>query len=808
MFCTKCGKELPENCKFCDGCGEPIAPVEVAPVEAAPVEAAPVEAAPVEAAPVEAAPAVAPTFAPAAAVAPKTKPSIKKFIVPGIAVLVVIAIIIGIVSVIGSSGKDNAYVVLSDGSYELISNLKKGETIEIAENDSDSDYDSFAFFSEDGKYFFYFTEIEHDSDNTIGTLCRAEYDKLKDDTSKNDKYIEEIASDVMIYNFELLKDNSVLYIDNDYTLYHHTAKGEKVKIAKDVSRFVNDDKTVIYAEREEVESDDDYGYDSYEYTLYSASISSPDKEEKIDSGISGFQNLFDVNNIIYYKENDDNEYDDDYYLVGVGKKPVSLGKNLSYIDASYDEDGNFEQFVFVVENDTTVSPYDFVEDEYAEADSKLSEPKSEDFEEPYYYFDRLNSSYTSSNTYDGYYTSCTNEVTALQSNGWWTSYYSMEEAVDMTIDDEGKANEAIQDFVDAYGSKADDDGYIKVTDEIKTELNAIAKLISADYNWKDFCFGRYQSGTHTDWDAYYDACDEWYKVSDRIETRDALQDEDNNFALSDICVLKDGKITKKVENILNHRSYTNGVLYNTTDLITEKIDIADLDVYDVTYGYTKDQIFGFDYEAENMIYVCDAEKTITISEGVAADMNDAMTGDDDYSGDMYLYLTSTNLFMKDQENTLYVAKLNGNTTGDFTEIAEDVNTLRIAKDETVYYVADSDYDEDDYVSYGDLYKYAKEPVLIAEDIVSERFSIYEDGVIYVVTDVNKKGDFEISEVNSKGEATVIAEDVTGFIRVDEKQTFILSDDDLYNYTKKELALITENVDNIFVKENVDTIFGY
>ena len=79
MFCTKCGKQLPDVAKFCSGCGAPRpvvavkplpvveeapvvqeelpvvveTPVEEAPVEEAPVEEAPVEEAPVEEAPVE-----------------------------------------------------------------------------------------------------------------------------------------------------------------------------------------------------------------------------------------------------------------------------------------------------------------------------------------------------------------------------------------------------------------------------------------------------------------------------------------------------------------------------------------------------------------------------------------------------------------------------------------------------------------------------------------------------------------------------------------------------------------------------------
>ena len=55
----------------------------------------------------------------------------------------------------GGRGSNNAYVCLSDGRYELISNLSRGELIEIAS--SRSGYADL-WFSPDGKYIYFISQ--------------------------------------------------------------------------------------------------------------------------------------------------------------------------------------------------------------------------------------------------------------------------------------------------------------------------------------------------------------------------------------------------------------------------------------------------------------------------------------------------------------------------------------------------------------------------------------------------------------------------------------------------------------------------
>jgi len=342
MFCPKCGVRLPDGSKFCGACGERLtdATSEIQNEQNAADASAWIPVVPVN--------IPKPDF-----VQPKKKVGSKTIIGIAIAGIVVTVAILAIVAIwglkslfFGFSG-GNAYAYLSDGKYELITNLDKEQTIEIASSKSDSTMASLLAFSPDGKYVYYYTK--YDSYYGSGSLCRAEYGKLKEDSNKNDKYIEIIATDVSL-GFRFLDDGAVTYKNSDGTLYCFNGE-ESTQIAKNVSYYFTDgsDK-IVYATGDYSEG----------YTLYGVELSDIDNKIKLASYFEQVFNASDFENILYTKYEDDGT--ETLYVVGFEKETEKLAESVSYLTQF---DG---KTYFTAENGEMLSLYDFVVDTHADSD--------------------------------------------------------------------------------------------------------------------------------------------------------------------------------------------------------------------------------------------------------------------------------------------------------------------------------------------------------------------------------------------------------------------------------------------------------
>ena len=217
MFCPKCGGKLPDGSKFCRACGEKLTDVTPEIQEDLKMEDDSVSATPIN--------IPKPDF-----VQLKKKVGSKKVIAIAVVAIVIVAII-GLTTLFSGSSGDNAYAYLSNGKYELITNLNKNQTVEIASSKSDSTMANLLAFSPDGKYVYYYTK--YDSYSGTGSLCRVEYGKLKEDVNKNDKYIEIIATNASL-GFRFLNNGAVTYENSKGTLYCFNGE-EPTQIAKNVS---------------------------------------------------------------------------------------------------------------------------------------------------------------------------------------------------------------------------------------------------------------------------------------------------------------------------------------------------------------------------------------------------------------------------------------------------------------------------------------------------------------------------------------------------------------------------------------------
>lgn len=279
---------------------------------------------------------------------PKANLKISKII----AIVAVIAVIILIGTIIGIKKFTNnlspaSIVYLSDGEYQYLPYLKSKNTINFdsTKTDKAEDYlsQSYFAFSPDGKYVYYYTKI--DEDYFTGTLCKAEINKFKSSSDNNDQYIETIASNVKL-GFRVLDSGYLLYAKDGGTLCCYNGK-DSFKIAKDTTSFYcsKDGKQIIYLVWEE---------DDESYSLYGCYLKDPDNKIKLAKNVYYLSFTDDFNNILYYKETDEDELS--LYVVGFDKESEKIAKDATVISIG-------EDFCYYAMKSGSVNLYDYVIDD-------------------------------------------------------------------------------------------------------------------------------------------------------------------------------------------------------------------------------------------------------------------------------------------------------------------------------------------------------------------------------------------------------------------------------------------------------------
>lgn len=679
----------------------------------------------------------------------------KKIAVALVALVIVLAVFLGIRALLGG-GSGNAYAYLSDGRYELITNLKKGESIQITSTRSDysgtSVYDSLVAFSPDGKYLYYYTKYDGES----GSLCRAEYNKLKKDSSKNDKYIEIIATNVKL-GFRFLENGTLLCQNADNTLYYFDGK-QCVQLGKNVlNYFTEGSDKVIYCS----------GTSSDDRTLYGLSLKDPDNKTKLASNCEVVFDSDDLNCILYSKREDDDSRS--LYLGGINRDEEKLVENLTnlvYIDG---------EIYLTAENGETLDPYSYVEDNLATQDAAMTQPQASDFSIPRYRYYQLSSS-DNPNTVGEIYTSCTNTV-----------YFFHDPIEDCTSYDLCNA------FAAKYKSLENTDGYFLVTSEIRQELQAMVDKYGQGYDgeWLEFCFRRSESGTTTDYDAYEAARAEWNDAQVRNMVRDFLQNEDMQVPVQTLYRYDDGALTEINNQVVIVESGSGTLMFNTVDMITGNIPIEK-----VVSSSDLFSMFKLDAEAANYVVLGDGA-VYTMSSSAAmtyADLEESGYGNLGSLGSKELYLTGS-------DGELYVASAEGNTVGSFSLVSDDAYVL--STNEGALYYADGMY-QNNGKDFCNLYMYEDgSNTLLARDVMLDEINIYTDDVILAYASYREDSGYELVMIDAKGEQTYIAEDVTQYIRVDDSTLLYISDGDLYCYDGKEKNLVETGVDRVWSRNTME-----
>lgn len=740
MFCPKCGTQLPDGSKFCSLCG-------------AKLSAATVKIPETSGAGQGSEPGLV-TLEDQTFILERKRIDVKKIAAALVVLVIVLAAFLGIRALLGG-GSGNAYAYLADGRYELITNLKKGESIQIASSRSDyydSSTDSLLTFSPDGKYLYYYTKY----DGWSGSLCRAEYNKLKKDSSKNDKYIEIIATNVQL-GFQFLENGTLLYRNADNTLYYYDGK-ESVQLGKDVIEcYTEGSDKVVYLS----------GTSWDDCSLYSVDLKHPDNRTKLASNCAQVLDADDLNSILYAKQEDDGSAT--IYLVGIDRdeeKLLEQATDLAYVG---------DDIYLSASNGETISAYSLVEDDLAAQDAAATQPRASDFSIPRYRYYQLSSSDDPS-TVGQLYASCTKSV-----------YFFHDSVEDYSSYDLCNA------FVTKYKSMENADGYFPVTSEVQQDIQAMVNEYGQGYDgeWLEFCFRRSESGTTTDYDAYEAALSQWNEVQERNELRESLRDDE--MPIQTLYRYEDGALTEVNNQVVGTGAMTEGLVFLTTDLFTDKVPIEDItsstDIFnagDLSEG-SVNVVLG-----DGAVYVMSSDALM-----VSADIQSSNMG---ALGDKGVYAT-------DGDGALYVASVEGTKIGGFSLVSDDAHVL--GTDGDALYYADGVYLNNG-TYFCDLCIYEDgNSTRLAQDVVLDEINLYSDGMILAYAGYRDGSGYELAMIDPKGEQTYIAEDVTQYVRVDDSTLLYVSDEDLYYYNGKDKKMLATDVDMVWsrntmeIKENLN-----
>lgn len=280
---------------------------------------------------------------------------------------------VGVTGVFAESNinqNDNSCVYFSNGIYKYITWEEQTEETEFAELLTEDDYsycvkNQFTEFSQSGKYFYFFSE--YDKDSEIGTLCRVELDNLQMNAKKenNLENVEIISQNVWVRGFDpstmyqLISDDGVIYRNTDWDLYYYNGK-ENIKIDDNVGEYhTNEEGKIIYSKCYNRGDRDKFFSIFYEVTINNLN----DRKEM--TSVIGIYRTDDMDNILVDVELANGDYT--LGVIGFDKELQILGKKSSIV---YWENGSG---YYLDENGETLNLYDYVDWEGAADAGSLCE---------------------------------------------------------------------------------------------------------------------------------------------------------------------------------------------------------------------------------------------------------------------------------------------------------------------------------------------------------------------------------------------------------------------------------------------------
>ncbi len=343
--CPGCGKEWPDETKFCGECGAKLEDTPVVVPEIVPEDTKVEEKTKKIVEPVK--PKRKETTDQKGIVHPKKKSWKKGRKIAAVVVIAGTAAVGATVFLpkLGSKIK-HPCVQLYGNSYELVTKEKLGHTITITDNAEDWIDHATMQLSPERKYIYYMEN--YDVSTATARLYRCEYQKLSQKEEKNEKYKMKIAANVRAYY--PLKDGKVIYIDKDSQLFCFDGENT-LKIADSVMSYnkIKDETGIVY-----LKGSYDEGFE-----VCGVSFDNPTEEVFLADDMTDIMLADDQEHIVCRRSTD--EYSEDSYLAfmaGFGKEAEELGTPVSDMYA-WDND---VVYYFASDENTACMLEDFVID--------------------------------------------------------------------------------------------------------------------------------------------------------------------------------------------------------------------------------------------------------------------------------------------------------------------------------------------------------------------------------------------------------------------------------------------------------------
>lgn len=751
MVCPKCGKTVPDSAKFCGFCGAKLGGEDGGLVPKQETIAVKPTAAvrPVK---------VRPEGGAAVAVKPKFSGS-KKIILAAAAVVILLAAVLGFVLLGGRSG--NAYICLSDGGYQLITDLDQGELVEIAS--TRSDYGDL-WFTPDGKYIYYFSKL--DSQYGAGTLCRAEYGRMKANSSKNERYITVVATNAS-HDFDILEDGTILYTNEDNTLYYFDGETSH-QVARDVDFYeteVDGKGNLLY-----LVWDEDGAYD-FSGTMYLTTLQEPEQSTRLDGDVASLLHLTDKGEIAYTRYTEEGV--DLYRMTLQDRQPQLVDEDVEV--QTWDDD---RVLYSVLKEKRGLEPY-------IEGTKETEQVKRSDYEIPTYTYYYINDAADAAE-YDGLCTSI--EVDGRFFVDILGGRYSIEEAANSN---DALVSEACQAFLTKYASyETNADGFVPVTDAVQADLQLLAQACGDPGNWQLLCIGQRRTGTSYDWDAYNAA-------ADRVSLWEDLLDADQYYLpVYTLKELKDGQSAVVRDDLSICGSVGSLVAFGSIDDLVNPVKVEEITTAaDAAYLLSNDM----DRYSRVLLYQPEEGETIEMSTADAAMMMDGGSLEQIERAGQYL-------FVQNGDGVLYVSPIQEGKAASFTVVSDSSSILGV-EDDKLYY-RDGYYTDDDGGEYADLCVYQNgESSRLLTDVSPYAIWVYEDGSAAAKTYQDLDGTGELVLVDARGNKTTVADEVGSFARADDSHLLYISDEDLYLYDGKEKTRVATDVERIWCRDAMEPVVG-